>query len=207
MISILKAFGKAQYLSLIFVSMALGLAFPLTGLIGARIGLAPDTPALVLGDHQHSYPLGRYLDIFEDKTPKLGTNEVSSPQQNRFVSLNGQDLNPGFSRPAFWLRATVWQEMPPRAKDGPPPVWVARQFIYMFTLYVVSSQPEAGEQRWTNTEAGQLGNWRFNHDICPPLAVKLPHDLRRPVTIYACIVTFTPITLNLSFLTRESLLV
>ncbi len=209
MISILKAFGRAKYLSLILASMALGLAFTLTGLIGSGIAGAAGTPVLALDDYQHSYPLGRYLDIFKDKTAKLGINEASSPQEDRFVPFNGQDRNLGFSRSAFWLRATVWQKMSPRAKDEPPPVWVirnARRFIYRFTLHATSSQPEAGEQNWTKTESGQWGNWRFNHDICLPLAVKLPHDLRRPTTIYVRIGNFTPITLNLSILTSESLL-
>ena len=106
----LKAFGRAnKYLSLIFVSMALGLAFTFTGLIGTGMAGAADTPTLVLDDYQYSYPLGCYLDIFEDKTTKLGINEVSSPQQDRFVPLNGQDRNPDFSRPAIWLRAIVWR--------------------------------------------------------------------------------------------------
>ncbi len=70
--------------------------------------LLPAAPALNLTEGATSYPLGKYLDISEDREGKWSIGEVSSPAfSGRFVPHKGEDLDLWHSQSAVWVRFQV----------------------------------------------------------------------------------------------------
>ena len=73
-------------------------------------------PVLVLNDHLDRVNLSDYLEYLEDPSRKLTPADVSSPTFDpRFqASASGSQLNPGFTRSAWWLRLNLQNPGPSR---------------------------------------------------------------------------------------------
>jgi PAS domain S-box-containing protein len=69
---------------------------------------AQQLPSLVLNDTKSEYPLGFYMEIFEDPSGKLGIEEVSSAAyQDRFIASSQTVLDRGFTKSALWGRFKI----------------------------------------------------------------------------------------------------
>ena len=73
-----------------------------------RPAQAQNSQQVVLSDRQEKYPLGDYLEIFEDPSMELTIDQVSSPEyREQFHPLPEGNTNYGYTRPALWVRFKV----------------------------------------------------------------------------------------------------
>ena len=60
---------------------------------------------VILTDSKGEYPLGRYLEILEDKGKKWSIQDVASPElAGNFVKSKREIPNFGYTNSAYWLR-------------------------------------------------------------------------------------------------------
>ena len=68
---------------------------------------------LIRPDDVGSSPIGRYLDILEDKQGHLSIEDVTSPEMSsQFIRSNVDVPNFGFSKSAYWIRANIQNPNP-----------------------------------------------------------------------------------------------
>ncbi|MFZ5724676.1 MAG: EAL domain-containing protein [Pseudomonadota bacterium] len=169
-----------------------GLAF---GAAAAAVPLVPDASA---GD----YPLGRYLDLFEDGSAQLRIEDVAAPENaGRFASVAGQGMNYGFRRSALWFRVQV------DFSRGGPHDWVLLE-THPIIDHVTFFLPD-GRGGWDEVALGDARPYRERIYDHREFIVPVPRALAtgpQPVTFYVREAGEGAINVDLRLSTRKALL-
>ncbi|MGB7452267.1 MAG: 7TM diverse intracellular signaling domain-containing protein, partial [Lysobacterales bacterium] len=125
--------------------------------------------SLILPDDAGNYPIGRYLDILEDKQGNWSIEDVTSSEiSSQFIKSNVDVPNFGFSKSAYWVRASIQNPNP--GKDHLL-LEVAYPLIDHIKLFIISA-----DGRVTTRESGDKLPFSHRDIIYRNFVFKLPPD-------------------------------
>lgn len=90
-----------------FIAWLFILAF-VTLVVGGETAAGQELEPLILTPEQSQYPVGRHLEILEDRAGALTINDVTSPDvASQFVPSQSMNPGVGFTDSVYWVRFTV----------------------------------------------------------------------------------------------------
>lgn len=171
--------------------------WPLMALIFLAPPLALAAPPVEITGGQGRYPLGLYMDLLEDREGNLGLEEVMRPPAaNGFMPHTRETPNMGFSKSAFWFRATALN-----STTSPQPM-ILQQFsawIDEMDFYVIR-----GDGATEHTRAGEKYPFDQRAIINPHFLFPLELNPGETVRIFFRAKTEDPIQLPLTLWKKKS---
>jgi signal transduction histidine kinase len=178
--------------------LTLLLSLVLLGNSDAQGGAIPAPAPVVLTEAQGEYPLGRHLELLEDKNKAWTIDDVTSPELARqFRPSQVEVPNLGFTDSAYWVRFRV------RNEAGPTRQWRLEQ-DYAVMHYMTLFLPQPDRPGYEVQQIGAALPFNIREIAYPTLVLGLPVAPGAEETIYLRFENGASMTLPLTIWSLEA---